>query len=284
MNREQMLSKVFPEIRAKYTTRDTMLYALGVGACRDPLDSRELQFVYEGKLQAIPSLSCVLAHPGGWIMAPELEVKWVKLLHAEQHFNLQKPLAPAGELIGTYKILGVVDKGPDSGALLYLQKTLHSVDGETVGTVDSTYFLRGDGGCGSWGTAGAVLPSLPDSAPSGSSDMPTLEISALIYRLSGDFNPLHADPEVARKAGFAKPILHGLCTYGVACQSLIRAVCDYDASRLRGMGARFTKPVYPGETIRTEYWLGNGGHVQFRCLSVERNEVVLDRGTATIMP
>ena len=284
MNREQMLSKVFPEIRAKYTTRDTMLYALGVGACRDPLDSRELQFVYEGKLQAIPSLSCVLAHPGGWIMAPELEVKWVKLLHAEQHFNLQKPLAPAGELIGTYKILGVVDKGPDSGALLYLQKTLHSVDGETVGTVDSTYFLRGDGGCGSWGTAGAVLPSLPDSAPSGSIDMPTLEISALIYRLSGDFNPLHADPEVARKAGFAKPILHGLCTYGVACQSLIRAVCDYDASRLRGMGARFTKPVYPGETIRTEYWLGNGGHVQFRCLSVERNEVVLDRGTATIMP
>ncbi len=284
MNREQMLSKVFPEIRAKYTTRDTMLYALGVGACRDPLDSRELQFVYEGKLQAIPSLSCVLAHPGGWIMAPELEVKWVKLLHAEQHFNLQKPLAPAGELTGTYKILGVVDKGPDSGALLYLQKTLHSVDGETVGTVDSTYFLRGDGGCGSWGTAGAVLPSLPDSAPSGSIDMPTLEISALIYRLSGDFNPLHADPEVARKAGFAKPILHGLCTYGVACQSLIRAVCDYDASRLRGMGARFTKPVYPGETIRTEYWLGNGGHVQFRCLSVERNEVVLDRGTASIMP
>ena len=284
MNREQMLSKVFPEIRAKYTTRDTMLYALGVGACRDPLDSRELQFVYEGKLQAIPSLSCVLAHPGGWIMAPELEVKWVKLLHAEQHFNLQKPLAPAGELIGTYKILGVVDKGPESGALLYLQKTLHSVDGETVGTVDSTYFLRGDGGCGNWGTAGALLPSLPDSAPSGSIDMPTLEIAALIYRLSGDFNPLHADPEVARKAGFAKPILHGLCTYGVACQSLIRAVCDYDASRLRGMGARFTKPVYPGENIRTEYWLGDGGHVQFRCLSVERNEVVLDRGTATIMP
>ena len=209
-------------------------------------------------------------------------MKWVKLLHAEQHFHLQRPLPPSGELIGSYQIQGLVDKGADSGALLYLEKKLRSLSGELVGTVVSTYFLRGDGGCGNWGSAGVALPAVPEIAPSGCIEMPTSDIAALIYRLSGDYNPLHADPEVARKAGFAKPILQGLCTYGVACQSLIRAVCNYDASRLRGMGARFTKPVYPGETIRTEYWLEGKEKVRFRCLSIERNEVVLDRGTATL--
>jgi len=282
MNRDKLLAWKFPEIRAAYTKRDTMLYGLGVGACLDPLDSRELNFVYEGKLQALPSMACVLAHPGGWLMAPELEVKWVKLLHAEQHFNLVKPLPFEGELIGTYQITGIVDKGADSGALLYLQKTLRTVGGEEIGTVGSTYFLRGDGGCGDWGTPGAVLEALPGSAPSGAIDLPTLPIAGLIYRLSGDYNPLHADPEIAQKAGFPKPILHGLCTYGVACQSLIRAVCGFDATRLLSMGARFTKPVFPGETIRTEYWLGTNDSVRFRCLSVERNEVVMDRGIAKL--
>jgi acyl dehydratase len=110
-----------------------------------------------------------------------------------------------------------------------------------------------------------------------------LPITALIYRLSGDYNPLHADPAVARKAGFERPILHGLCTFGIACQSLIRALCGNDASRLRGLGARFTKPVFPGETIRTEYWTSEGGSVQFRSRSVNRDEVVLDRGTASVI-
>ncbi len=282
MNRDRLLARVFPELRASYTKRDTMLYALGVGAAVDPLDVRDLKFVYEKELQALPSLSCVLAHPGGWIMEPALEVNWLKLLHAEQHFNLLRPLPPEGEVLGRYRITGIVDKGEQSGALLYLEKSLHSVDGELIGTVGSTYFLRADGGGGNWGEPGAELPVVPTTAPSGTLDMPMLPIAGLIYRLSGDYNPLHADPAVARKAGFEKPILHGLCTYGVACQSLIRAVCGYDACRLLGMGARFTKPVYPGETIRTEYWLTGEGAVQFRCLSVERNEVVLDRGTARI--
>ena len=283
MNREKLLGKVFSDIKADYSKRDTMLYGLGVGAAQDPLDARDLRFVFEKELQALPSLSCVLAHPGGWIMAPELEVNWVKLLHAEQHFNLVRPLPAEGTVIGSYRITGLVDKGPDKGALLYLEKTLSLTDGTAVGTVGSTYFLRGDGGCGNWGEPGAELPAIPDTAPSGTLDLPTLPIAALIYRLSGDYNPLHADPVVARKAGFERPILHGLCTYGIACQSLVRAICDFDATRLRGMGARFTKPVYPGETIRTQWWNGADGRIQFRCLSVERNEVVLDRGVATVV-
>jgi acyl dehydratase len=112
--------------------------------------------------------------------------------------------------------------------------------------------------------------------------MPTLPVAALIYRLSGDPNPLHADPAVARKAGFDRPILHGLCTYGVACQSLVRELCEFDAARLCGMRARFTRPVFPGETLRTQWWRQDG-LVRFQSRSVERDEVVLDRGTARVV-
>lgn len=282
MNREKLIGWTFPEIEANYSKRDTMLYALGVGACLDPLDPSELRFVFEKELQALPSMACVIAHPGGWIMAPELEVNWVKLLHAEQFFDLRKPLPAEGQLTGRYRITGLVDKGADRGVMLYQEKTLHDAQGELVGTVGSTYFLRGDGGCGDWGTPGAELPTVPDRAPTGTLDLPTQVIAPLIYRLSGDYNPLHADPTVARKAGFERPILHGLCTYGIAAQALIRGLCDGDATRLRGMAARFTKPVYPGDTIRTEWWQDVNGGIQFRSISVERQEVVLDRGTATL--
>jgi acyl dehydratase len=282
MNIEQLAGFHFPDIRAAYTQRDTMLYALGVAACHDPLDDRELKFVYESGLQALPSLCCVLAHPGFWIKAPELAVNYLKLVHAEQYFHLPVPLAPQGEVVGRYRVTGVLDKGPQSGALVYFEKSLHAVDGSPLGTVESTYFLRGDGGCGNWGRPAREFPACPAAAPAGAADVATLPIAALIYRLSGDYNPLHADPGVARKAGFDKPILHGLCTFGIACQSLIRALCGSDATRLVGLGARFTKPVYPGETIRTEYWRGNDDTVQFRSLSVQRNEVVLDRGIAQL--
>ena len=283
MNLDKLLSRPFPDQRYTHTKRDTMLYALGVGVATDPLDTRELKFVYEDGLQALPSQCCVLAHPGFWIKEPELELNWVKLVHAEQSFELDAPIPVEGEVVGKYRVTGIVDKGADKGALMYFEKALHKPDGARIGVVRMTYFFRGDGGCGNWGTPGAELPATPSAPPSGTIELPTSPISALIYRLSGDYNPLHADPAVAKKAGFDKPILHGLCTYGVACQSLVRALCDYDASRLRSLGARFTKPVFPGETIRTEYWLGDGGLVQFRCLSVERNEVVLDRGVATLV-
>jgi acyl dehydratase len=283
MNLEQLLKRHFADVRATYARRDTLLYGLGVAACQDPLDEEQLRFVYEGAVQALPSMACVLAHPGFWIREPQLEANWVKLVHAEQSFELSAPLPPEGEVVGKYRITGVVDKGPQTGALMYFEKSLYTAAGAFLGNVNSTYFLRGDGGCGSWGEPGIELPSIPTRAAAGSVDVPTLPITALIYRLSGDYNPLHADPAVARKAGFERPILHGLCTFGIACQSLIRALCGNDASRLRGLGARFTKPVFPGETIRTEYWTSEGGSVQFRSRSVNRDEVVLDRGTASVI-
>jgi acyl dehydratase len=282
MNLEKLTARSFPDKRGHHSARDTMLYALGISACTDPLDARELRFVYEHDLLAIPSMSSVLAHPGFWINEPELELDWVKLVHAEQHFELERPLPVEGEITGRYRVRGVVDKGREKGALMYFEKALYAEDELLIGTVRMTYFFRGDGGCGNWGEAGPELPPVPNTSPDGSIESPTSPLSALIYRLSGDYNPLHADPAVAKKAGFDKPILHGLCTYGIACQSLVRAVCDFEATRLRGMGARFTKPVFPGETIRTEYWTTAAGFIQFRCFSVERNLVVLDRGLARL--
>lgn len=282
MNLKRLLNRPFPELRASYSRRDTMLYALGVAACQDPLDDAQLRFVYEDALQALPSMASVLAHPGFWINEPELEVDCLKLVHAEQSIALEAPLPADGTVIGNYRITGVLDKGPRTGALMYFEKMLQAADGTFLGAINSTYFLRGDGGCGDWGDPRKELQPVPATPAAGSLDIPTLPIAALIYRLSGDYNPLHAQPAVARKAGFAKPILHGLCTYGIACQSLIRTLCGGDATRLRGLSARFTKPVFPGETIRTEYWVA-GGEVQFRSLSVERNEVVLDRGHARVL-
>lgn len=282
MNLQNLVSRTFAKKHAAYTERDTMLYGLGVAACQDPLDPVDLSYVYEGGLQALPSMSSVLAHPGFWVNAPELELDWVKLVHAEQRFEMASPLPVAGEVVGRYRVKGVVDKGPDKGAMMYFEKTLDTPDGARVATINMTYFFRGDGGCGDWGEADPVLPAVPEAAPDGNRDVVTDPRAALIYRLSGDYNPLHADPAVARKAGFDRPILHGLCTYGVACHSLVRAVAGGEAAKLKSMAARFTKPVLPGDTLRTEYWRGADGEVQFRCVAVERDLVVLDRGVARI--
>jgi len=283
VNLERLRAHVFPEVRHRYTERDTMLYALGLCACQDVMSAKELSFVYEGAgLQVLPSFVCVLAHPGFWIRAPELEVDWVRLLHAEQHFVLHAPLPAAGEVVSRYRITGVIDKGVKVGALMYLETTLSSGAGDALATVQITTLLRGDGGCGSWGTAGPELAALPASPAHGAVEISTPQTAALLYRLSGDHNPLHADPDIARQAGFERPILHGLCTYGIAGHSLIRALCDCDAGRLEAMSARFTRPVYPGETLRTEYWCVEGESVRFRCSSVERAVTVLDRGSARI--
>jgi acyl dehydratase len=285
MNLERLTAHVFPEVRHTYTERDTMLYALGLCACQDVANVQELSFVYEGRdLQALPSFVCVLAHPGFWIRAPELEVDWVKLVHAEQHFELHAPLPTAGEVVSRYRITGVIDKGPKVGALMYLEATLASAAGEALATVQMTTLLRGDGGCGSWGRSGRELPAVPSGPPRGAIDIKTPPTAALLYRLSGDRNPLHADPDVARQAGFDRPILHGLCTYGIAGHVLIRALCGYEAARLEAMSARFTRPVYPGETLRTEFWGEDGETVQFRSSSLEREVTVLDRGVARIRP
>jgi acyl dehydratase len=282
MDLNALINRKFPAVRQEYSAKDTILYALGVGAGADPMDLRQLPFVYEHGLRIIPSQSSVIAFPGAWLTEPELGVNYVKVLHGEQGVTFERPLKPTARVRGEYEVLGVDDKGPEKGAVVFFEKRIiDDEDGGLICRVQSTYFLRGDGGCGSWGQALPAPSALPDRTPDKVIETQTLPRQALIYRLSGDYNPVHADPAVAAKAGFDRPILHGLCSYGIVGLSLVLELCDGDPDRLTELFARFSKPVFPGETIRLELFQESDAW-RFRARVAGRNEVVLDRGIARI--
>jgi acyl dehydratase len=269
-----------PTIEQRYTERDTMLYALGLGCGADPIDREDLRFVYEDGLRALPMMGVVLAGPGFWLKDPATGVDWKKVLHGEQGLILHQPLPASGTVTGASRITEIIDRG-DKGAFLYSERVVVDATGQKLCTLTSTTVLRGDGGFGGpTGPAPEPHP-LPPRAPDLAVDLPTLLQAALIYRLSGDYNPLHADPEVAKAVGFPRPILHGLCTFGVAGRALLKACCGNDPTRLREMRLRFSAPVLPGETIRTELWR-DGAVVSFRARVVERDVVVLNNGRAVI--
>jgi hypothetical protein len=272
----------FPLNRLAYTDRDTMLYALSVGAGSDPLDANQLRLVYEKELCALPTMAAVLAQPGAWIANPRFGVNFVKLLHGEQNLVVHRPLKPHGEIEASYRVAAVVDKGEGKGALVYFEKQLKdAASGESLCAVSSTLFLRADGGCGSFGTAPDALPASPGGTFERLDELKTPLGAALLYRLNGDRNPIHVDPAAATKAGFDRPILHGLCTYGVVGYLLVRTICGHDPTRLRSLGVRFSSPVFPGETIRLEGIRGPGG-VHFQATVPERSQVVLSQGYAGI--
>ncbi|MBT0782938.1 MaoC family dehydratase N-terminal domain-containing protein [Paracoccus sp. pheM1] len=274
----------FDETRQSYTRKDTILYALGLGFGSDPLNEDELRFTYEKDLRAVPSMVNILAHPGLWVQRPELGLGWQKLLHAEQRFDILRPLPPEGEVDAKYRVTGVVDDGAAKGAWLYLRKDLSDAEGRPVARVSSTYMLRGDGGCGMFGAPEPELAPLPERAADHVLRHSTLPQQALLYRLSGDMNPLHVSPGLARKAGFDRPILHGLCTMGIACRALISMLCPGAPERLRHLSLRFSRPVYPGETIQTEIFDLGAGEIRFRSRVIERDVIVLDRGRAELSP
>lgn len=284
MNLDKLLRFDIPSIEANLTARDAMLYALGVGIGDQPEDPKDLQYVYERAepFQVMPSLVNVICHPGGWVMAPELEVNWVKLLHGEQGFEMHKPLRSDTAYVSRNEVIGVMDKGEGKGAMLFLRKELReAATGELASTIDSTYVLRGDGGCGSTMKEAPVPHPIPERVQDTTVSLPTLARAALIYRLSGDYNPIHADPGMARKAGFDRPILHGLCSLGIATRAVLRACCDDVPTRLKSLKLRFSSPVYPGETLVTDVWR-DGNAVSFRTRVAERDVVVLNNGFAVV--
>ena len=280
---QKILNWPFQPVEQTYTERDTILYALGCGLGADPLDEDQLPFVFEEpELRALPSMAAVLSPPGFWARHPDAGIDWVRILHGEQAMEIHKPLWAAAKVVATAKVTDIVDKGAGRGALLFVARTVRDIEnGEALATLRSTTFARGDGGCG--GTTETAPPphALPDRAPDLVCDLPTALNAALIYRLSGDPNPLHASPSVARAAGFERPILHGLCSWGVAGHAILKSYCDYDPARLTSMALRFSAPVYPGETIRTEMWR-DGDTVSFRARVAERDVVVLNNGRATV--
>ena len=276
---QKLKSWPFKEIAQPYAAKDCILYALGLGLGADPLDRQQLRFVYEDGLQMLPTMPVVLASPGFWLRDPGTGVEWKTVLHGEQGLTIHRPLPVSGTVVGTTRIEEIVDKGPGKGALIYTRRDLRDqLSGELLCSLSSTSFCRSEGGFGGPSGPTRAPHELPARSFDLSCDLPTLPQAALIYRLSGDYNPLHADPGIAKAAGFRQPILHGLCTYGVAGHALLKTLCGYDATRLRRMDVRFSAPVYPGETIRTEIWHEGSGRASFRARVLERDVVVLNNG------
>ena len=272
----------FPEIEQSYTTRDTILYALGLGVGADPLDPANLRFTFEEAegFAALPFMAAVLGTPGFWLRDPASGVDWTKVLHGEQGIEWHGPVPTEGTVIARNRVAEIIDKGADKGALLYIEREIiDKATGARIATNTSTTFARADGGFG--GPTGPLKPvhQIPDRPPEQTVEINTLPQAALIYRLSGDPNPLHASPQVAAKAGFKAPILHGLCSFGVAGLAVLDAYCDADPARLKSFGLRFSAPVYPGETIATEMWR-DGDTVSFRSRVGDR--VVLNNGYARV--
>ena len=279
---QKILNWKFPETEHAYTEKDTILYALGLGCGADGPHSDDFKFVYEKGLVALPTMAVVLASPGNWLGSKESTVDYTKVLHGEQSLTLHKPLPPEGKVMGRGRIVDLLDKGKEKGAVLYAERTiLDKTSGEKIATLTSAAMLRGDGGFGGKPGPQPEPHKIPETAPVRHVDIKTYPNSALIYRLSGDRNPLHADPKAATAGGFKTPILHGLCTYGVAGRAIVKACCGNDPARLKSLQVRFSAPVLPGETIRTEIWR-DGERISFRARVVERDVVVLNNGLATI--
>ena len=287
LNDEVVRNWDFGNIVHAYTPRDTMLYALGLGMGADPMDEGELRFVFEKELQAVPTMATVLGSPGFWWRDARTGAAWVKLVHGEQAVRLYRPLPVAATLVATNKVVSITDKGEGKGAIAVIERELRDQEtNELVAQGRNVTFLRGDGGYSRNGGRSdpgpEPLPAVPDRACDIEVALPTLERQALIYRLSGDYNVLHADPAVAKAAGFERPILHGLCTYGMAAHALLRSVCKYEAARIRSLSVRFTAPVIPGETVRFQFWESGSGRFHLRATVDARNAVVLNNGVVEL--
>ena len=279
---DKLLALDIPPVEHSFGWKDCVLYALGLGLGQDPMNEDELAFVYEKNLKALPTFALVQGYSPYWLRNPQSGVNWTRVVHGEQGFVLHRPVKTEGTVIGKTRIVEVIDKGEGKGALVYSErKVTDKTTGELLATLTQTTFCRGDGGFGGPQREAPPRHALPQRAPDAVCDLPTRPEMALIYRLSGDVNPLHAEPEFAKAAGFPRPILHGLATFGVAGRALLRTMCGYDPSRLTAMLGRFSAPVFPGETIRTEMWR-DAGVVSFRARVLERDVIAINNGRAEI--
>ncbi|MDI3387306.1 MaoC/PaaZ C-terminal domain-containing protein [Streptomyces sp. B-S-A8] len=250
--------------------KDIQLYHLGLGAGLPATDPDELRYTLESKLHVLPSFATVagggMAVAGG-LSAPGVDVNLAHVLHGGQTVTLHRPIPVSGKAVQTSTIPAVYDKG--KAAVIVMRSDVADADGP-LWTCDTQIFVRGEGGFGGERGPSARL-DLPDRAPDRVEERPIREDQALLYRLSGDWNPLHADPEFAKLAGFDRPILHGLCTYGMTLKAVVDTVLGGDVSRVRSYTTRFAGVVFPGETLRLRMWEGEG-RVQVAVSAVERDD------------
>jgi acyl dehydratase len=276
-----------------YGDKDVMLYALGIGLGADPMDEKELAFVYERNLKVVPSAATVLAAAGGGGPVagrepPPLpaghrpsQINYLMMVHGEQKVELHKPLPVYGTFTAEGRTVGAWDKGEGKGAVVVQETTWTDEKGELAATLTGSMFARGDGGFGG-PTEGQPEPhQVPARAPDLSVDIATRPDQALLYRLNGDRNPLHSDPQSAKMSGFPRPILHGLCTYGITCRAVLQHVLDYDAEAIRSHQVRFSSPVFPGETITVDIWK-DGKQISFEARVASRNVTVIKNGLTVL--
>jgi acyl dehydratase len=281
LNHDELLATSVDDLPLRYRDRETMLYAQSIGFGRDPVDLRELPFVYEqgNTLRTVPTMASVLVPD---MFPPDLGWDFTRVLHAEQRLQLHRPVPPAAEMLINKRIVDVFDRGPRRGAMILFEADGRLAKDDTaVFSLGMTVIARGDGGFGGSSGSGPAPHRAPRRDPDLICDIPTRVDQALLFRLNGDRNPLHADPQTARQAGFDVPILHGLCTYGIACHAVLKTICEYDETLVVGFDARFSLPVMPGDTIRTEMWQ-DGNIVSFRCTAIERDVIVLRNGKCTL--
>jgi acyl dehydratase len=275
-----------------YGDKDVMLYALGVGMSHDPMDERELAFTYEKNLKVIPTAATVLASAMGRPArgADQVEQKpghrpsqinFLMVVHGEQKVELHKPLPTSGTFTAQGRTIGAFDKGKDKGAVIVNETVWTDEKGEKVATLTGSTFARGDGGFGGPSEGQPEPHQIPSRKADLSVDISTREDQALLYRLNGDRNPLHSDPESAKRSGFPRPILHGLCTYGITCRAVLQAITGYDPDQILSHQARFSAPVFPGDTITVDLWK-DGKNISFEARVAARNATVIKNGLTVL--
>jgi acyl dehydratase len=283
INYDELMALKNLDQKFAYGDREVMLYAYGIGMGADPLDENELAFVNEAAatprpLKVVPTFASVAA----WGATPgEMNLNRVMVVDGEREITFHRPLAVAARLLVDSRVLAVFDKGKDKGAVIRHQTLLKNEEGEALATLVASRFARGDGGFGGTSEGQPEPHQVPSRAPDKSIDIPTRADQALIYRLCGDRNPLHSDPEFARRAGFPKPILHGMCTFGITCRGILQTYADYDPTAFRQHAARFSAPVYPGETVTLDLWQ-DGNVISFEARVKARNAVVIKSGKTVL--
>ncbi len=259
-----ILDQKSPPRTFSYSDKDVMLYALGIGLGADPMNEAELAFVYERGLKVVPTAATVLA-AGARARAGEAateqkpghrvsQLNFLMVVHGEQKVELHKPLPASGSFTAESRTLGAFDKGKDKGAVVINETVWTDESGEKIATLTGSTFARGDGGFGGPSEGAPEPHPVPTRTADLSLDFATRPDQALIYRLNGDRNPLHSDPEVARRAGFDRPIHHGLCTNGITCRAVLAGITDYDPQSIASHQARFSAPVIPGDVITVDLW------------------------------
>jgi len=276
---EVLIGSTIETNRADYDRKTAILYALGTGCGIDPLDVAQRHYLEEERLRVMPTLSTVLGYKGFWAEDPRFGIDAGLAVQASQEVIIHKPLPPAASIRRDARIVGVTDKGAGRGALVSVIENIRdAAEGTLLATLGSVVLCRADGGCGDAGVQARKPAPCPDRQPDKVIDVPTSTQQAQIYKLSGDDNPLHFDPAIATRAGFERPILQGLSTFGAACRELTIALCANDPDRMHAMSARFTGFVFPGDLLRLQIWLESAGLARFRLIFAERKGVAIDCG------